>query len=125
MTQLTDKQDVHALRMASPDHKESFEIGNEQDSKYQNRWPKQQPKLKETMLGFFDECQELHMRVMSSIALGLGLPKAFFNEYCDQGDNNLRLLHYPSIPRSLLDRKDQSRAGYSNLNTERIAITAL
>lgn len=48
---------------------------------------------------------------MSAIAIGLGLHPRYFDQYCGKKDNNLRLLHYPSVSKSAFDNKDQARAG--------------
>ncbi|CEL03324.1 hypothetical protein ASPCAL04480 [Aspergillus calidoustus] len=36
-----------------------------------------------------------------AIALGMNLPVHFFDEYVDQGDNTLRLLHYPAVHKDI------------------------
>ena len=49
---------------------------------------------------------------MSAIALGMNLPEHFFDEYVDVGDNNLRLLHYPSVRKGIFqENPNQVRAG--------------
>ncbi|KAF2462048.1 hypothetical protein BDY21DRAFT_330338 [Lineolata rhizophorae] len=116
VTQLESRGDVDALRQAIPDLKESMEIGRESDAKYPNNWPDgfddEGKTFKETMLGFFDECKDLHMQIMRAIALGLGIDEKWFDGYTDVGDNNLRLLHYPSVEKSVFKaKKGQVRAG--------------
>jgi isopenicillin N synthase-like dioxygenase len=49
--------------------------------------------------------------VLSAIAIGLGIAPRHFDQYCNKKDNNLRLLHYPAVPKSALDKADQARAG--------------
>jgi hypothetical protein len=56
-------------------------------------------------------CHDFHLEVLSAIAMGLGLKPRYFDDYCNKKDNNLRLLHYPSVPKSMFDNKDQARAG--------------
>ncbi|RDW63020.1 isopenicillin N synthase family dioxygenase [Aspergillus mulundensis] len=84
-----------------PDMKETMEIGREGVEGLPNRWPDhlddEGKDFKETMLEFFEKCKELHIKVMQAIALGMSLPVHFFDEYVDNGDNNLRLLHYPAV----------------------------
>ena len=43
--------------------------------------------------------------------MGLGLEPRYFDNFCNKRDNNLRLLHYPSVPKSAFDNVDQARAG--------------
>jgi isopenicillin N synthase-like dioxygenase len=98
---LIEEQDlVGDLREKLPDLKESFEIGKEPSSKYQNSWPCSMPNFQKHQMKFFERCNELHLTVMNSIGLGLGLGNNFFLKYCDAKDHNLRLLHYPSIKKS-------------------------
>lgn len=100
----------------APDLKETMEIGREGLEELPNRWPdhidEEGKEFKETMLSFFETCQILHRRVMSAIALGMNLPEHFFDEYVDVGDNNLRLLHYPSVRKGIFqENPNQVRAG--------------
>jgi isopenicillin N synthase-like dioxygenase len=64
------------------------------------------------MVDFYQKCFLLHLNVMDSLAIGLGLGTGFFEPYCNAQDNNLRLLHYPKVKKSILDRDGQTRAGY-------------
>lgn len=48
---------------------------------------------------------------MRSIALGLDLGEQFFDSKIDQQCHNLRLLSYPPIKTSLLEKEGQARAG--------------
>ncbi|OLL24707.1 UPF0676 protein [Neolecta irregularis DAH-3] len=108
---LTDRDAIKKLRKSTPDLKESFEIGNESDPEYENHWPKgDDDRFKKTMIKMFHACYVLELQVLSSIALGLGLPKNFFSAYCDEKVNNLRLLHYPSVPSSVFEKTNQTRA---------------
>ncbi|KAL4973144.1 hypothetical protein BDW66DRAFT_168835 [Aspergillus desertorum] len=92
----------------TPDIKESMEIGREGVEGLPNRWPDQLDDegkdFKEVMLGFFEMCKELHIKVMQAIALGMNLPVHFFDEYVDKGDNNLRLLHYPAVHKDVFKK---------------------
>ncbi|KAH6998624.1 hypothetical protein BKA56DRAFT_608162 [Ilyonectria sp. MPI-CAGE-AT-0026] len=99
VTQLKEIDDVEKVRAAAPDLKESYEIGREGVDGLPNQWPKDGavPDFRTDMLGFFDQCKELHVEVMRAIAVGMGLDEEFFDRYVDVGDNTLRLLHYPEI----------------------------
>jgi isopenicillin N synthase-like dioxygenase len=116
VTQLGDKDAVEALRAQNPDLKESMEIGKEDESGVPNKWPDKIDSkgvaFTHTMQDFFETCKILHIQVMRSIALGLGLKEDFFDSYTDGGDNTLRLLHYPAVAKELfIKNKDQVRAG--------------
>ncbi|KAF2502335.1 thymine dioxygenase [Lophium mytilinum] len=118
VTQLADKGDVEALRAAVPDLKESLEIGREGEEGCPNMWPDkfddEGKAFKKLMLQFHGLCKDLHVEVMRAIALGLGIDSAWFDSFTDQGDNTLRLLHYPAVKRDVFKRDDglqQVRAG--------------
>ena len=104
-----EKHIVDQLR-AFPDLKESFEIGKEPSSDFQNNWPGDS-KYQKHFMEFFKTCHLLHLKIMNAIALGFSLPDGYFDRFCDQMDHNLRLLHYPAVPKSILDRKEQNRTG--------------
>ncbi|TVY24796.1 2-oxoglutarate-Fe(II) type oxidoreductase [Lachnellula hyalina] len=112
---LTDKDDVAASRAQAPDLKESIEIGREGADGTPNNWPPYEgagKEFKDVMLGFHDLCKELHIEVMRAIAVGMGLPEAYFDGYTDAGDNTLRLLHYPEVKKDVFTKnKLQVRAG--------------
>ena len=116
---MSDVEDVAALREANPDLKESLEIGRDDEPEYPNMWPAQDSevnqwptKFRNTMNSFFGECKHFHMMVMRSIAVGLGIEEKWFDEFTDQGDNTLRLLHYPGVKKEVFEKnKGQVRAG--------------
>jgi len=116
---LPDEKDVKKLREAIPDLKESIEIGREGVPDMPNMWPPTEGDdeakvFKDVMLKFHDTCKELHMQLMRAIALGMGIDEKWFDGFTDGGDNNLRLLHYPGVPKSVFKREDgqlQVRAG--------------
>ena len=118
VTQLTEKDDVEALRQAVPDLKESLEIGREGQENCPNMWVPEDMdggwggKFKTEMLEFFQQCKELHVQVMRSIAVGLGIDETWFDGYTNGGDNTLRLLHYPPVKKEVFDKNpNQVRAG--------------
>lgn len=92
------------------DQKESFEIGRDDEDGQPNQWPEGDTEFKEVMLEFFERCKRLHAVVMRGIALGLKLDPDFFAGYVRQGDNTLRLLHYPSVPATAFEN-GRVRAG--------------
>ncbi|KAH7489707.1 hypothetical protein FOMA001_g2840 [Fusarium oxysporum f. sp. matthiolae] len=100
VSQLKDIQEVEKVRAALPDLKESLEIGREDEPGYPNRWLEETGDLvgfRKDMLGFFEQCRQLHVEVMKAIAVGMGLDDRFFDSFVDVGDNTLRLLHYPAV----------------------------
>ncbi len=115
VTTLEDKNEVEKLRGQVPDLKESIEIGREGEEGHPNNWPsgdEEAVKFKKGMLEFHDLCKELHVNVMRAIAVGMGLDESYFDGYTDVGDNTLRLLHYPSVPKEVFKKnKLQVRAG--------------
>ncbi|KAH8113446.1 Clavaminate synthase-like protein [Phellopilus nigrolimitatus] len=113
VTQSKDAAEIAALRAKAPDSKESMEIGRDWDAAWKNQWPQETDcsGFKNTMLKFFQTCHELHVSVMSSIALGLDLEESFFDKKIDEQYHNLRLLSYPAIKTELLRREGQARAG--------------
>ncbi|KAJ0425466.1 hypothetical protein BJY00DRAFT_298535 [Aspergillus carlsbadensis] len=92
-------------RRAIPDIKESMEIGREGVDGLPNHWPDviddEGKEFKDEMQSFFAMCKDLHIKVMQAIALGMNLPVHFFDEYVGQGDNTLRLLHYPAVHKDI------------------------
>ncbi|KAF2670300.1 Clavaminate synthase-like protein [Microthyrium microscopicum] len=115
---MADVEDVDALRESNPDLKESLEIGRDDEPQFPNMWPPQEGESqwptefrKETM-GFFEQCKEMHRLVMSSIAVGLGIGETWFDGFTSDGDNTLRLLHYPAVSREVFEKNvGQVRAG--------------
>ena len=111
-----DDTDGIALRSSNPDLKETIEIGREGVPNQPNRWPDhlddEGKAFKQTMLSFFEQCKLLHLKIMQAIAMGMNLPEHFFDQSIDAGDNNLRLLHYPPVSKSVFrEQPDQVRAG--------------
>lgn len=98
-----------------PDLKEIMEIGREGVEGRPNRWPDhlddKGKEFKEAMLSFFEMCKTLNIQIMRAIALGMNLPEHFFDDFVNQGDNSLRLLHYlPVRKENLQSNTHQVRA---------------
>ncbi|KAJ5527290.1 hypothetical protein N7513_011449 [Penicillium frequentans] len=113
---LEETEGISTLRGSAPDLKETLEIGREGVDGLPNRWPDhlddEGKDFKETMLSFFETCKNLHRQIMSAIALGMNLPEHFFDDFVNEGDNNLRLLHYPAVRKEVFkDNPNQVRAG--------------
>lgn len=102
VSQLADAADVDKARSAAPDLKESFEIGRDGDAAFPNPWPAEGKEtallgFRADMVDFHARCQAIHLDLMRAIALAMGLDEAYFEPFVDQGDNTLRLLHYPAV----------------------------
>ena len=111
-----DPEEIAKLRASNPDLKESMEIGREGVEGMPNQWPDHLDDagkaFTQDMQRFFLTLKDLHVSVMRAIAQGMGMDEHFFDKYADAGDNNLRLLHYPSVKKSVWrDNPNQVRAG--------------
>lgn len=115
-TDLKEAADIEAKRaQEGADLKESFEIGREGEPNHPNHWPDTDEDgkvFKKQMLEFHDKAKDLHVQVMRSIAVGLGIQEDWFDGFCDGGDNTLRLLHYPEVKSDVFkENKNTVRAG--------------
>jgi isopenicillin N synthase-like dioxygenase len=82
------------------DHKETFDIGKEDEPGYQNLWPTElleSTTFRQDLLDYFQTMDKLYLRLMGMIEIGLKLPKDFLVNRCNAQHENLRLLHYPSL----------------------------
>lgn len=116
VTQSFDYEEVSKLRQNNPDLKESMEIGKEDKLGMPNQWPDRLDAegkvFTKTMKLFFLVCKDLHVDVMRAIAMGMQLHEHYFDSYTSGGDNNLRLLHYPPVLKSVFkNNPDRVRAG--------------
>ncbi|KAJ7923514.1 thymine dioxygenase [Mycena leptocephala] len=87
-------------RPAVPDVKEHFECGREANERSPNIWLPEGifPGFKEGCLDFFWICYKTELNILRALALGFGLSEDYFIQYHQVADNQLRLLHYPSVP---------------------------
>ncbi|GAA5906971.1 hypothetical protein JCM6882_000015 [Rhodosporidiobolus microsporus] len=118
-----DPNQIESEREANKDQKETFEIGNDIDPQYPEHWPNEEdiPGFKaaleegsdtvwmketlnitssQTMNRFHLACHDLHMRIMTLLALSLNLSPSYFDSQVDSRNHCLRLLHYPPASRS-------------------------
>ncbi|KAK4950593.1 hypothetical protein LTR66_007637 [Elasticomyces elasticus] len=107
-----DKDAISLLRKA-PDVKESFESGNVNDEAQPNIWPPDEvlPGFREFMQSFFNDCAILVSKLLTSIALTLNLDPAYLSRAQSQQLYQLRLLHYPRLPTSVLRSGEKGRIG--------------
>lgn len=87
-----------------PDLKEFFHIGRElpAGSRYAevmaaNVWPTEVPGFQEHAYALFTALDQLGLRVLSALALHIGLPGDFFVDKTRFGNSILRPIHYPPI----------------------------
>ena len=86
------------------DLKEFWHVGREipRDSRYAdvmppNLWPEEIPEFREVAYGLYTALDQLGSRVLSALALHIGLPADFFTDKTDCGNSILRPIHYPPI----------------------------
>jgi len=99
------------------DHKESFQIYSNTITSFENRWP-DLPGFKETMINFYNACDEANVSIMQCIATALGLDTHYFDKICEA--NALRLLHYP-----ILSKKELGSVRRAGAHTDYGSITLL
>lgn len=85
------------------DLKEFWHVGREvRDQKYvdvmpANVWPDEVPEFRERALALYGALDALGSRVLSALALHIGLPEHYFADKTDNGNSILRPIHYPPI----------------------------
>ena len=86
------------------DLKEFWHIGRElpADSRYRevmpdNLWPEEVPGFREAGYGLYQRLDQLGARVLSALALHIGLPEDYFVDKTNAGNSILRPIHYPPI----------------------------
>ena len=87
----------------SSDLKEFWHVGRDaRDEKYAdvmpaNVWPTEIPGFRERALALYDALDGLGSRMLSALALHLGLDEHYFADKTDNGNSILRPIHYPPI----------------------------
>ncbi len=85
------------------DLKEFWHVGREvRDEKYAdvmapNVWPAEAPEFRERALALYGALDALGARVLSALALNLGLDEQYFADKTNNGNSILRPIHYPPI----------------------------
>jgi isopenicillin N synthase-like dioxygenase len=86
------------------DLKEFWHVGREiaRDSKYadvmpSNLWPEEVADFREKAYGLYTALDQLGSRVLSALALHIGLPENYFADKTNSGNSILRPIHYPPI----------------------------
>ncbi|MEN1727452.1 MAG: 2-oxoglutarate and iron-dependent oxygenase domain-containing protein [Pseudomonadota bacterium] len=88
-----------------PDLKEFWHVGREIASVDNpspeiltpNLWPEEVENFRKAALGLFNALDELGARILSALALDIGLPKDWFADKTQLGNSILRPIHYPPI----------------------------
>lgn len=87
-----------------PDLKEFWHVGREVTGEnpypeilMPNVWPEEVPGFREVSLALYSALDELGQRMLSAIALDLGLGSDWFADKTDLGNSILRAIHYPPI----------------------------
>ncbi|KAH9891654.1 thymine dioxygenase [Cubamyces lactineus] len=116
-----DEEDLKNIRTNVPDVKESFECGWEENVSMPNIWLPDDhilPGFKEACLDFFWTCHETELDVLHALSMGLGLSPDVLVKTHTARDNQLRLLHYPSVPaKELADNKISRIDAHSDFGT--------
>lgn len=93
-----------AKDQTEPDLKEFWHVGRELPEDHPARahmrpnvWPDEVPELRPTLLALYQALDALGARVLSGIALDLGLSADWFDDKVDHGNSILRPLHYPPV----------------------------
>ncbi|KAK4701978.1 hypothetical protein P7C70_g4245, partial [Phenoliferia sp. Uapishka_3] len=106
-----------------PDYKESFDFGTEGDPVLENVWlpgmihqislhsqlnwwiaEEYLPGFRAVAVKFYQDMRQVQLKVLRALAIGFpGLDSEFFERCHENGDNQLRLLHYPSAPLSAFE----------------------
>ena len=85
------------------DLKEFWHVGREiRDAKYadvmpENLWPTEVAEFRERALALYEALDALGSRVLSALALHIGLPEHYFADKTNNGNSILRPIHYPPI----------------------------
>jgi isopenicillin N synthase-like dioxygenase len=80
-----------------------------------NVWPHEVASFRDTFETLYASFEQSGLRILSAIALHLGLPERFFDPTVENGNSVMRLLHYPPIPQEAEGRI--RAAAHEDINT--------
>ena len=80
-----------------------------------NVWPDEVQGFRETFDELYASLEASGLRILSAIALHLGLPEHYFDATVDKGNSVLRLLHYPPISQAA--EGEIRAAAHEDINT--------
>ncbi|PTB66088.1 Clavaminate synthase-like protein [Trichoderma citrinoviride] len=94
----------HGTCIARPllkDMKESYDIGSQEDALYDNIWPPPgvHDAFQPAFTSFFSTCYRAQLSILKAISIGLALPEQTLSQLHTEQANELRLTHYPTVPR--------------------------
>lgn len=79
------------------DLKEFWHIGPEHGGTLPNVWPEEVPEFKQKGSELYAMMGVTANKILTSMALHIGLPANYFEDKIDHGDTILRALHYPPV----------------------------
>ncbi|EEH17985.1 hypothetical protein PABG_00548 [Paracoccidioides brasiliensis Pb03] len=94
------------------DYKESYDMGSDEASHQPNVWILEDtlPGFRDFMTKFYWECFGVASDILRAISIGIGLEDENHLLKLHSGHNNqLRLLHYPSVPAAALENEQYAR----------------
>ena len=80
-----------------------------------NVWPDEVESFHDTFETLYATMERTGLRILSAIALHLGLPEHFFDPTVEKGNSVMRLLHYPPVPEEAEGRI--RAAAHEDINT--------
>ena len=80
-----------------------------------NVWPEEVDSFRDTFEELYGEFDKCGLRILSAIALHLGLPEHWFDPTVEDGNSVMRLLHYPPVPQAAEGRI--RAAAHEDINT--------
>lgn len=100
-----DAKDVADKLREVQDFKESYEVGSEDNPDMPNVWPPDNvlPEWRPLMTSFYWTCWDAAKNILKALALGLDIEEDMIMKPHSGHYNQLRLLHYPSIPASYVE----------------------
>jgi isopenicillin N synthase-like dioxygenase len=117
------------LTRHTPDWKQIYDVGPPSGDSIVPQWPAALPEFRPAIEALYDECRNVSMRILRSIALSLGMPaRALDGFFQPEHTCFLRLNYYPKCPAP--DRPSDpsvAKAGYLGVNqhTDSGAVTVL
>ena len=103
-----------------PDLKEFWHMGRDLPPSHPharfmppNLWPDAPSGFQPPIAGLYDALDALGVELLEATALGLGLPRRWFEDKTALGDSILRLAHYPALP---ADAQGVRAAAHEDIN---------
>jgi isopenicillin N synthase-like dioxygenase len=87
-----------------------------------NVWPEEIESFHDTFEALYGEFEKAGLRILSAIALHLGLPEHYFDATVEDGNSVMRLLHYPPVSEEAEGRI--RAAAHEDINTVTLLLGA-